>query len=113
MFANYQAELHLEHDSHVQFRQNSLATRFGLESEKITQNYLRRLSLILAEVKIPDSLQLISKLITQNKYFKCFDNSVFNVKGNQLTVTTQVYTFTLQQTVLLTCTVVDGNQVSV
>ena len=42
-----------------------------------------------------------------------FSNSVFNVDGNLLTVTTQVFKFTMQKKVLLTCTLVQNNQVSV
>ena len=50
MVKEYMAEMGEEHDSHIKFRQNALAAGLGLESDRVTTNYLRHLTQLLAEI---------------------------------------------------------------
>ena len=104
------------HDANIKFRQNSLAARIGLESARISSNYLRHLTQLLAEIKVPDDLLLMSNLASAPEYcvgFICYKNTIFNVKGNVITATTQKYTLSLRNKILLTCNIVQSNKLSI
>ena len=84
MVKEYLTEINEEHDDNIKFRQNALASRLGLESDKITNNYLRRLTQLLAEIRVPDNLLLMSNLAAMPQYcvgFNCYRNTIFNVDG--------------------------------
>ena len=85
MVTEYIAEMGQVHDENIKFRQNALAARMGIESDRTTTNYLRHLTELLAEIRIPDDLLLMSNLASTPKYcvgFICYRNTIFNVKGN-------------------------------
>ena len=116
MVKEYMAEMGEEHDDHIKFRQNALAARLGLESDRITTNYLRHLTQLLAEIRIPDNLLLMSNLASTPQYcvgFICYRNTIFNVKGSVITATTQKYELSLQRRILLTCNIVQPNKLSI
>ena len=104
MVKEYMTEINEEHDDNIKFRQNALASRLGLESDKITNNYLRRLTQLLAEIRVPDNLLLMSNLASMPQYcvgFTCYRNTIFNVNGNVVTATTQLHELTLEHRILL------------
>ena len=116
MVKDYIGEMGDVHDTHIKFHQNSLAARLGLESDRISSNYLRHLTQLLAEIKIPDDLLLMSNLASAPQYcvgFVCYRNTIFNVKGNVITATTQKYELGLQHRILLTCNIVQPNKLSI
>ena len=99
MVTEYIAEMGEEHDKNIIFRQNALAARMGIESDRTTTNYLRHLTELLAEIRIPDDLLLMLNLASTNNYcvgFICYRNTIFNVKGNVITATTQKYELSLK-----------------
>ena len=105
-----------EHDENIKFRQNALAARLSIESDRATTNYLRQLTELLAEIQIPDDLLLMSNLVSKNNYcvgFICYKNTIFNVNDNKIKATTQKYELSLKNRILLTCSIVQPNKLSI
>ena len=77
--------------------------------------YIDKLQELLENVNTPPALHFVQALSTNPEHcsaFQCYRNSHFTFSGSTLQITTQKYSLSLQECILLTCTLLHNNMLS-